>query len=188
MATARVTWGRKLRILDFDVENRPLNYGGQDFTFSDITAIAWSFGGEVECELLYPGQRGIPLTRFREAYDAADMVTCHNLLRHDLPLINGMSLEQGLPPLPPKLVHDTYRHLKRRQGVSASQESLAEMLGVAEPKVGMSSAKWREANRLLPEGLAKSRDRVVGDVVQHRALRARLLELGWLKGPQMWSP
>ena len=36
----------KLKILDFDIENRPLSYGGQDFTFSDITAIAASWINE----------------------------------------------------------------------------------------------------------------------------------------------
>ena len=190
MATVRVSWGRKLRVLDFDCENRPLTYGGRDFTFSDITGIAWAWldDGIVQHELLYPGQNGIDITRFIEAYRQAGMVTCHNLIRHDLPEIGGRLLELGLPPLPPMLVHDTWAHLKKRQGISASQESLAEMLGIEAPKIGMSQMKWRLANRLLPEGLAKTRERVVGDVIQHQALRNRLLELGWLRPARVWQP
>lgn len=187
MTTYRLRW-RPMRVLDFDTENRPLTYAGDDFTFSEITAVAWSWGSKVECVLLKPGQEGIDLSRFREAYDQADLLTCHNLRKHDLPGLNGRLLEQGLPPLGPKLVQDTYLDLKRRRGVSGSQESLSEMLGVESPKVSMSQAKWRLANRLLPEGLVKTRERVVGDVLQHMQLRQELLNRGWLKPPRVWNP
>jgi hypothetical protein len=131
---------------------------------------------------------GEMLAGFLERYSEADMVTGHNILRHDLPRLNAMLLEQGMPPLGPKMVSDTYRHLLRRDGVSASQASLAEMLGVPKSKVGMSQVAWRQANRLLPEGLVRTRARVVGDVVQHMALRKRLVELQWLRPPAMWRP
>lgn len=183
--------GKGLRILDFDIENRPLNYAGQDFTFSDVTAIAcctignkrslsaWVLG-DVEPEEM--------LTGFLERYTESDMLTGHNIVRHDLPILDGMCLEYGLGPLEPKLVQDTYLHLRRRAGVSGSQESLAEMLGVPVPKVQMSQVAWRQANRLLPEGLVKTRARAVGDVLQHIEVRRVLLQRNWLRAPKMWNP
>ena len=55
------------------------------------------------------------------------------------------------------------------------------MLGLEAPKVGMSQAMWRKANRLEPDGIKLTYNRVTGDVRQHIALRAKLNELGWLK-------
>jgi hypothetical protein len=85
-----------------------------------------------------------------------------------------------------KLVQDTKTHLVRRKGISGSQESLAAMLLLEHDKVQMNQIKWRAANRLTPEGLALTRERVVGDVRQHMELRRTLLELGYLAPPVMW--
>ena len=57
------------------------------------------------------------------------------------------------------------------------------MLGIDAPKVQMDQKKWREANRLTPEGIALTKERVVGDVIQHMELRNALIELGWLDPP-----
>jgi hypothetical protein len=122
------------------------------------------------------------------AYIEADLVTGHNIIKHDLRILNGALLEEGLSPLPPKMVSDTYLHLKRKGGVSGSQENLAKMLGVRVRKQGMSQADWREANRLTPEGIDKTRRRVIGDVRQHIALRRELLKRDWLKPPTVWHP
>jgi hypothetical protein len=195
-----VTWRkvRPLRTLDFDIENRPLNYVGEDFTFSEITAIAWKFIGEpgpIDALCLnqpIPGGSTLPframLLGFVAAYVQADLVTGHNVIKHDLRILNGALLEEGLSPLPPKLVCDTYLDLKKKGGVSGSQESLAAMLKVTSPKVGMSQADWREANRLTPQGIDKTRRRCVADVKQHIALRRELLKRDWLKPPRMWRP
>jgi hypothetical protein len=203
------TWRklRTFRTLDLDIENRPLNYAGEDFTFSEITAIAWKFIGEpgpISCLCLSQSPvspirapidievGGVPsrtmLLGFVAAYIQADLVTGHNIIKHDLRILNGALLEEGLSPLPPKMVCDTYTHLKRKGGVSGSQENLAKMLGVRVRKQGMSQADWREANRLTPEGIDKTRRRVVGDVKQHIALRRELLKREWLKPPQVWRP
>jgi len=186
------TWQklRPLRVLDFDLENRPLNYAGEDFTFSEITAIAWQFIGEKPYYVLCLGE--VPfrtmLLGFVAAYVQADLVTGHNIIKHDLRILNGALLEEGLSPLPPKLVCDTYADLKKKGGVSGSQENLAAMLNVKVGKVPMSQTSWREANRLTPEGIEKTRRRVVGDVRQHIALRKELLRRDWLRPPRMWQP
>lgn len=184
---------RSARWLDFDIENRPLSYWIPDRPTAEITAIAWSFVGEgrVHCRLLdlaVEGSYDRMLEDFVRAYDAADGVTGHYILKHDLPIINGALLEANHPPLGEKLVSDTKMHLLKKADVSASQQDLSAMVGVRAPKVQMTQADWREANRLTPAGLKKTRKRVVSDVRQHMEMRARLLELGWLGPPKRWRP
>lgn len=178
------------RWLDLDIENRPISYLGQDFTTPDITAIAWSLGGTVECyvQSKHSGSQRKMLAAFRRAWDEADGATGHNLRRHDLPIINGALMELELEPLDAKLVCDTYGDFKKRSGISRSQENLAEMLGIESPKIGMSTPKWRKANRLTPDGVELTRLRVIGDVVQHQALRRELLARDLLHPPKVWRP
>jgi hypothetical protein len=70
--------------------------------------------------------------------------------------------------------------------LSSSQENLGAMLRLNHPKVKMDQAKWRAANRLEPEGLTHTRERVMGDVQQHIEMRAALLRLGYLGPPVVW--
>lgn len=180
---------RPLRVLDFDIENRPLSYLGSDFTTAEVTAIAWAWTDDpdqVTVRLL--GEDHLPdiLREFVAAYDTADLVTGHFVLGHDLPMLNGALMECGLPPLADKLVQDTKVHLMRAKGISKSQESLGAMFNLDAPKISMNQSKWRAANRLTPEGLHEVRERVVGDVRQHMELRRVLLERGMLAPPAMW--
>lgn len=186
----RVTYRRGPLVLDFDLENRPLAYLGPDFTTGEITAIAWSWEDEdaVEVRLLGRDDPRAMLRDFLDRYNGADMVTGHYILGHDLPVLNGALLEYGLPLLGPKYVSDTKVHLKKRKYLSASQESLAGMLGLGQEKDHLSNPMWREANRLTPAGLEFTRSRVVHDVIQHKALRQRLLAAGALKPPTLWCP
>lgn len=186
----RWTEPRKLAVLDFDLENRPLSYAGPDWTTAEITAIAFSWVGEeaVRCYLLGRDDPRTMLREFVSRYEAADMVTGHYIRKHDLPIINGALLEYGLAPLGQKLTSDTKLDLVKKKDMSASQKSLAEMYGLPEGKYDMSQPKWREANRLTPEGIEQTRRRVVDDVIQHKALRERLLEANALKSPRLWRP
>jgi hypothetical protein len=140
---------RPMRVLDFDVEARPLHWISGD-------------------------------------YVSKEMVTGHFIRGYDLPMINGALTEYQLPTLPDKLSQDTKIDLVRRQGLSGSQENLGVMLGLEREKVKMDQRSWRDANRLTPEGLEKTRKRVVGDVQQHIEMRKRLLDLGYLAAPVMW--
>ena len=181
-----------LRILDFDIENRPLTYLGSDYTTGDVTAIAWGWADEeaVDCAVQTKDRRSLrrALKRFRDVYEQADMVTGHFIRGYDLRVLNGALMEAGIPHLGPKLSCDTKNDLLKSKYISLSQENLCAMLGLPEPKVQMNTPRWREANRLTPEGVELSRIRCVGDVVQHKALRLRLLELDWLAGPSVWRP
>lgn len=181
---------RQLKILDFDIENRPLSYWFGDVTTSEITAIAWSWVGQktVYVKLLGRDSAEEMLGYFTQAYDEADMVTGHYIRRHDLPIINGALTELGLGTLGEKLTSDTKLDLAKRWGLPATQEYLAAALGVEAPKIGMSQPDWRDANRLTPDGIKLTKERVVGDVIQHKALRVRLHEEGLLKEPKVWRP
>jgi hypothetical protein len=180
---------RPMRVLDFDLENRPLSYLGQDFTTSEITAIAWAWTDEphdMTCLLLGEIEPIDMLRRFVEAFDRSDMVTGHFITGHDLPLINGSLMEHGLAPLSDKMRQDTKVDLIRSKGISLSQESLGAMFRLEQQKIQMNQAKWRAANRLTPEGRDEVRKRVVGDVQQHIQLRKELLERDYLKPPRVW--
>ena len=183
---------RPMRVLDFDLENRPLSYWWDGNCTAEITAIAWSWEGkdDVACALLNcPYDQIEMLEVFCEAYDQADMVTGHYIRKHDLPIINGALMEYGLQPLGPKLTSDTKLDLIKRDGLSMSQEALSAMYGLTAPKVHMTQQDWRDANRLdSEEGFRKTQERVTGDVIQHKQLRAALIEHGALKAPRLWRP
>lgn len=188
-------------MLDWDIENRPLSYMGMDFTSAEVTAIAWSWVGEDEVSSLLlrrdgkyalSGGRALsPAAAFEffvSVLYSADIVTGHYILRHDLPIINAACMENGVAPLRPLMVQDTKVHLIRRKDLSASQESLAAMLRLPEPKKSMTQQEWRDANRLTPRGLTLAHKRVSDDVRQHKSLRAELIRRGLLKTPTLWRP
>jgi len=180
---------RPLRVLDFDIENRPLSYLGSDFTTAEVTAIAWAWTDQPHAVTVYLlGETELPeiLRRFVEVFNQADIVTGHYIIGHDLPMLNGALMECHLPALSDKAVSDTKIHLIRSKGISCSQESLGAMFRLDHAKVQMNQIKWRAANRLTPSGLALVRERVTGDVRQHIAMRRELLQLGYLTPPKLW--
>ena len=87
---------RPMRILDFDVEARPLHWISGDFVSKEITAIAWAWVDQpdaVSCVLLGELQPVDMLAQFLSAYRQADMVTGHYIRGYDLPMINGALTE-----------------------------------------------------------------------------------------------
>jgi hypothetical protein len=181
---------RPMRVLDFDVECRPLSFLGSDYMTKEITAMAWAWTDQpsaVSCYALGEVDPVTMLLAFRDAYERADMVTGHYIRGFDLPLVNGAMTEYELPPLSDKLSQDTKLDLVRRHGLSGSQESLGAMLRLEHPKVQMNQQRWRDANRLTPDGIALSKERVIGDVRQHIEMRHRLLDLGYLAPPVVWK-
>ena len=186
----RLVRSRRLRILDFDIENRPLSYLGSDFTTADVTAIAASFVGERSVHVWALGEHTSEemLVGFLDLYQESDIVTGHYIRRHDLPIVNGALVEFGLGRLEPRLVSDTKTDLRKTSGISLSQESLSDMLGIRAPKIHMNQPAWREANRLTDAGIALTKKRVIGDVRQHKLLRRELLRRDMLNPPRTWKP
>lgn len=188
---------RPLRILDLDIENRPLTYWQPDRPTADITAIAWMWADDHESltvrALGEVSQRKM-LQDFAEVYAQADIVTGHYLTRHDLPIINGALYEHGLPLLGSKRASDTKTHMFTKADIPATQEYLLELLdpqcplGIELVKYHMTQDKWRRANRLTKEGIALTKKRVTTDVHAHVHMREAMLDRGWLGFPTIWSP
>jgi len=180
----------KFRILDFDIESRPLSYMGHDFTTSEITVIAAKFldeDGEPDCWALGEVSPEEMLYNFLEKYNDCGMVTGHYIRGYDLPRVNQALSEYGFAPLENKLAHDTCLDLIKQQGFSKSQENLGELYEIANPKVGMSQSKWRNANRLKTDGIKMAKERAIGDVIQHIELRQKLIDMKQLGKPKFWS-
>lgn len=189
----------KARILDFDVECRPIAWYGGDWVTKQPTAIAWKWVGErgpVQVAVIGESfdtrkvlaEEAEMLEAFRAAYDQADVVTGHFIRGFDLPLLTGALMRLGLPLLGVKDTHDTKGDLVRGQGISKSQENLGAMYELNHPKIPMNTASWMAGNLLLPHGIEATKKRVVGDVRQHVELRATMLDRGHLGPVTPWSP
>lgn len=185
------------RILDFDIENRPLSYWVPDRPTAEITAITTAWVGDHDSfEVLLLGELTLRevLVYFVQRYNQADLVTGHYIRKHDLPIINGALYDLDLPLLGPKLTCDTKLDMFTKADIPATQEFLLETLdpqcpaGMPLEKYHMSQRAWREANRLTPEGLALTRRRVSTDVHAHWHMRDEMLKRGWLKAPKVWRP
>ena len=193
----KLTKGRDLKILDFDCECRPIAWYGGDFVTKQPTAIAWSVVGSGDVTVRAIGEsydarnvldeEAAMLYDFCRAYDDADVVTGHYIRGFDLPFLNGALIRLGMPGLGSKLAQDTKTDLVKAGGLSKSQENLGAMFELRHPKVSMNTSKWMAANLLLPEGIELTKERVVGDVVQHMELRERMVTEGLLAPPKTWS-
>lgn len=191
----------KLRLLCFDLENRPLAYWYDGQTTSEVTAFGWKWSDErqVRTMLLQPDGRfrtgdGTVLPA-KVAYGAfvaemvdAGLVYGHNIRRHDLPMLNAQLLRLQLPMLPALRTTDTCRDLPKLAGVSKSLENMAAMYGLKGGKLKMTQPGWEDANRLTPGGVEQARRRVAGDVLLQERLWSKLMELGLLGPPRVWRP
>jgi hypothetical protein len=182
---------RKLRVLDFDTECRPMHYS--EWRSEDqITAIAWGWVGEKQIHHAILEQdlsnEQKMLGQFLKAYCEADMVTGHYIERHDLPLLNDHCMRFGWPLLDRKLTQDTKTLLPKVKGLGLSQENLATLYRLDKKKHHMNGRKWAMSNTLSPEGREEAFKRVTSDVAQHKELRAAVIERGYMKPPREWRP
>jgi hypothetical protein len=180
---------RRLKILDFDTECRPMHYS-EWRDESQITAIAWGWVGEskVHDEILEQdlSNEQDMHGRFLEALNEADILTGHYIAKHDLPMLNDHMMRFRWPLLPSKLIQDTRTLLPKVRGLGLSQENLSTLYELEEKKHHMNGRKWAMANTLTPEGREEARTRVVRDVRQHKRIRKELIGLGYLKAPKAW--
>jgi hypothetical protein len=199
--------GEPLKILDFDIECRPLSWYGGDWVTKEVTAIAWAWVNDSKPKvtsiilgdpfLVEDMGEGLGVYRhttvrdileaFVPVYDEADMVTGHFIRGFDLPVLNGALFELEMPLLSSKLSHDTKGDLKKFSGLSKSQENLGATLGLDHPKVSMNQDKWRRVNRGEADAIREVKERVEGDVLQHIEMRRALLDRGMLGYPRVWN-
>lgn len=181
------------RILDFDIEARPLGWYGGDWVHKEVTVIAWAWvenKPQVQSAHLdlRKGSAERMLKAFRKVYDEADIVAGHYIRGFDLGTLNAMYIEYSMPGLSPKETIDTKGDLIRVSGISKSQQNLASWLGIDAPKIGMTMEDWRRANRLTPEGIDFAVDRAEGDVLQNIEMLKELRLRGLLGPSKVWDP
>lgn len=180
------------RILDFDIETVAAGFADPQWVPQKVTCIAWSWVGSnhVEssvCEpegLFYrPWRRASMLAELLNLIDEADMVTGHNLLRFDLPVLNADAMRLGLEPLRKVLVQDTMR-LPRAKGFKKGQDNLGGLYQTTQRKVSLDWQEWEDA--YAERGWPKVRERCETDVRMHLEIREGLIADGLLKPPVWW--
>lgn len=183
-----------LRILGFDIENKPLAYLGEGFTTAKITAIAACWADQPKSMTYWWIPMGKDneairvLESFRELYNQADIVTGHYIRKHDLPHINGAMMRYGLAPLDQKNTIDTKSDWFRKKDISAKLENLLKYYGIPHSKAHISAAEWEAANDGDMRGLKKLKQRCVGDVRAQLALYKKMATLGHLSASKVWRP
>lgn len=118
-----------------------------------------------------------------EEIDKAEMLTGHNIIRFDLPVINAECMRLGLPVVGTKIVQDTMR-VHRSKGFKKGQDNIGRMLKVREEKMPLDWQAWQDAYD--EPGWRTIRDRAESDVIQHKSIRLRMIEEKLLKAPITW--
>ena len=181
------------RVLDFDLETLAAGFADPNWVPQKITCAAWSWVGEEKVHATISDKMGFFTPELRvemlrpllKALYQADMVTGHNLIRFDLPVLNAECHRLGLPPLKAFLVQDTMRVAKMK-GFKKGQDNISELLETVQKKQAMTWQEWEDAYE--EDGWKSIISRAKSDVMQHKEMRAEMLERGWLKPPAMWKP
>ncbi len=175
-----------LRILDFDIETIAAGFADPQWVPQKITVIAWSWIGKDKV-FSCTRQEGVwdMLNDFALVFDEADMLTGHNLIRFDLPVLQSELLRHGFDSLGPKLVQDTMRLVKTK-GFKKGQDNIGSLLKIPVGKMALNWQEWQDAYD--EPDWATVVDRCKSDVVMHKLMRAEMLERGWLKSPSLWKP
>ena len=175
---------RNLRILDFDLETLAAGFADPNWVPQKITCAAWSWIGEDRVHSRITGKGGffnakLRVSRLAPLIDAiaeADIVTGHNLIRFDLPVLNAELMRGGVEPLERLRVQDTMK-LPKSKGFKKGQDNLSGVLGTAADKQAMTWFEWDEAyeDRFWREVIS----RCESDVIQHKQMRGKILDAGW---------
>ncbi len=177
---------RAQRILDWDLESRAIGFADPEWVPQEVTAIAWSWIGEehVSYATLLDGADYM-FGAFLDSYKQADVITGHNMLRFDLPVLQADLLRSGFRKLTAIRVQDTIRIVKTK-GFKKGQDNISSLLKNPIPKHSLNWQEWREAYE--ESDWRTVVDRVCDDVRQHKIMRERMIAKGWLKPTVVWSP
>ena len=190
-ATFRI---RPTRILDFDIETVAAGFADPDWVPQKVTCVAWSWVGSDKVESRVCGPAGIfgkPAKRaqmlkpFLRELEKADVVTGHNIVRFDLPVLNAEVMRLRLPVLGAVRVQDTMR-LARSKGFKKGQDVLGRLFRLEEQKLSLNWQDWQDAYD--EPGWPTIRRRAESDVAMHKELRVALKRLDYVRPPQWWRP
>lgn len=165
----QIATGRPLRILCFDLENKPGTYGPGDFTHGKVTALAAQFLTESEpvCWALRrarPKEMRRQALAFAKLWEQSDVVMGHYIRRHDIKLLQGMMDMLALPRLPDRRVIDTCVDMAKSAGYSKSLENQCARWGCPWEKVNMTEYDWEQAYDGIPWAVEKMKRRCTTDV------------------------
>lgn len=181
------------KVLVWDLENRPLSYWYEGRSTAEVTVIAYKWLNSHQTEVLTmkkgdAGNRKI-LSDFLPVYEEADILIGHNIRRHDLPILNGAYIENGMEPLGAKATIDTLMGLRKWKDLPRSLEYLCDFLECPFPKFHMTQDSWRKANRLEGDGLKLAEERCAIDVRATEWVYHELLSRGLLDPKvKVWKP
>lgn len=180
-----------LRVLDFDIETVAAGFADPQWVPNRTICWAYCWVGEKEAKV-----SALPVADFynhearaaflRPLFDIiaeADVLTGHNIVRFDLPVLNAECMLLGLPTIGAKLVQDTIK-LPKSKGFKKGQDNMSHALGVKEEKLPLSWAQW-EAAYAEPD-LATVKERCASDVLMHIQMREKMRQVGLLGPPRMW--
>lgn len=185
MIPARTDPPKPLVVLDFDTENSPAFYWYDEKSTDVLHTIAASYLDDEEVfswqrrwdpkrGLLFP-QKGY--LAFKAMVEQADVVTCHNVIRHDVPLLRAYAFRESLPEIQWPRVEDTMKMVGKGKGLPKGQEYLADHFKLGERKMHVGLHTWERASLGDPEACQIVRERCESDVRSHkelyRALRRR---------------
>lgn len=182
------------RILDFDMETEAAGFADPQWVPQKITCVAWSWIGEdrvysrvCTSSGLYelPTRRTAMITALLSEILKADMVTGHNLIRFDLPVLNAEMMRLGMGSLPELIVQDTML-LPKSKGFKKGMDNISQLLDIPMEKQAMTWQQWDDA--YAKQGWPEVISRCEGDVLMHKLMRAKLIEEGLLKPPRRWKP
>jgi hypothetical protein len=182
-----------LRILDFDLECLAAGYADPNWVPQKITCAAWSWIGSDEVRSVITGKDGFFDHRLRverleplfAAIAEADILTGHNIVRYDLPVLNAELMRSAGRPLEPIRVQDTIR-LPKTKGLKKGLDNLSRMLGVRATKMPLNWVEWDAAYE--QDGWPEVVARCESDVVLHKQERQAAIDAGWNKPTVLWKP
>jgi len=183
---------RVAKILSFDTECVAAGFEDPAFVPAKIICVAWSWVGQdnVDSRISTPmGVFGNPslrrdmLAALLEQIGKAEMLTGHNIDRHDLPRINAECMRLGLQPVRHALVQDTMR-LCRSLGFKKGQDNLGVLFKSPHRKLALNWQEWE--NAYDEDGWETVRKRCESDVIGQKFNRQILLDLGYLRPPSQW--
>jgi DNA polymerase elongation subunit (family B) len=182
---------RDAKVLDFDIEALAAGYADPAWVPDKITCIAWSFVGSDKVESVISDKEGFfsrkrraeMLKPFLAAAAEADVLTGHNIVRYDLPVIQAECMRVGIDPIGPFRVQDTIR-MRKTKGFKKGQDNIGRLLDSLQQKEAMDWEAWDQAYE--EDGWAKVVSRCKTDVIQHKQIREEMIARGWLRGTTTW--
>lgn len=180
------------RVLDFDIETVAAGFADPNWVPQKITCVAWKWIGSrrvesriCDVEGLYrePERRREMVAELLSLIDSADVVTGHNIIRFDLPVINAECMRLGLPVIREVATQDTMK-LPKSKGFKKGLDNLGHLYKIRNQKLPLDWQQWEDA--YAEEGWPIIRERCESDVLGHEEVRAAQIERGLHKAPKVW--